>query len=166
MLPPMAFPEPFYRWRPHPWHGLSAGENPPTRVNAFIEITPFDVVKYEVDKSDRDPLDICVISERPINRIEILTRARVVGGLQMIDGGEADDKIIAVLDNDPAWSEVEDIAGLPPMLVGRIEHYFSSYKTLPGEENTVEIPWTYGADHATKVVMAAMDDYAEAFGES
>jgi inorganic pyrophosphatase len=84
----------------------------------------------------------------------------------MIDGGEADDKIIAVLDNDPAWSEVEDIAGLPPMLVGRIEHYFSSYKTLPGEENTVEIPWTYGADHATKVVMAAMDDYAEAFGES
>jgi inorganic pyrophosphatase len=204
----MAFPQPFFRWRPHPWHGLSAGKDAPTRVNAYIEITPFDVVKYEVDKengylvvdrpqrgsssppvlygfiprtycaervaalcdgvdrSDGDPLDICVISERPINRIEIVARARVVGGLQMIDGGEADDKIIAVLDNDPAWSEVEDIADLPKMLVGRIEHYFSSYKTLPGEPNTVEIPWTYGSDHAAKVVVAAMEDYSEAFGDS
>ena len=77
----MAFPQPFYRWRPHPWHGLSAGDD-------------------------------------------------------------------------------------PPMLVGRIEHYFASYKTLPGEENTVEIPLTYGADHAAKVVVAAMEDYTEAFGES
>jgi inorganic pyrophosphatase len=187
---------------------LSAGENAPTRVNAYIEITPFDVVKYEVDKetgylvvdrpqrgsssppmlygfiprtycgervaalcegvdrSDGDPLDICVISERPINRIEIVIRARVVGGLQMIDGGEADDKIIAVLDNDPAWSEVADISGLPQMLVSRIEHYFASYKTLPGEPNTVEIPWTYGANHAAKVVDASMADYVETFGDS
>ncbi|MEN8041567.1 MAG: inorganic pyrophosphatase [Actinomycetota bacterium] len=204
----MAFPKPFYRWRPHPWHGLSAGDDAPDRVNAFIEITPFDVVKYEVDKetgylrvdrpqrgsssppvlygfiprtycgkrvaalcdavdrSDGDPLDICVISERPINRIEILTSARVVGGLQMIDGGEADDKIIAILDADPAWSEVDDIAGLPPMLISRIEHYFSSYKTLPGERNTVEIPLTYGVDHARAVVTAAMEDYTEAFGDA
>ena len=84
----------------------------------------------------------------------------------MIDDGEADDKIIAVLDNDPAWSEVEDISDLPKMLVGRIEHYFASYKTLPGEPNTVQIPLTYGAEHAAKVVIAAMEDYAEAFGDS
>lgn len=203
----MAFPKPFYRWRPHPWHGLSVGDDPPTHVNAFIEITPFDVVKYEVDKetgylrvdrpqrgsssppvlygfipktycaervaalcdgvdrSDGDPLDICVISERPINRIEIVAKARVVGGLQMIDGGEADDKIIAVLDNDPAWGDVTDISGLPPLLVGRIEHYFASYKTLPGEHDTVDIPLTYGSEHAAKVVRAAMADYEEAFGD-
>jgi inorganic pyrophosphatase len=71
-----------------------------------------------------------------------------------------------VLDNDPAWSEVEDIDDLPQMLVGRIEHYFASYKTLPGEPSTVEIPWTYGSEHAAKVVTAAMEDYAEAFGDS
>ena len=46
----MSFPKPFYRWRPHPWHGLSVGDDPPGIVNAFIEITPFDFVKYEVDK--------------------------------------------------------------------------------------------------------------------
>ena len=36
----MAFPKSFYRWRPHPWHGLEVGENPPEVVNAFIEMTP------------------------------------------------------------------------------------------------------------------------------
>ncbi len=47
----MAFPQPFFRWRPHPRHGLSAGPDTPALVNAYIEMTPFDVVKYEVDKS-------------------------------------------------------------------------------------------------------------------
>ncbi|VAV98603.1 Inorganic pyrophosphatase [hydrothermal vent metagenome] len=203
----MAFPSPFYRWRPHPWHGLSAGDDAPRCVNAFIEITPFDVVKYEVDKetgylkvdrpqqgsssppvlygfiprtfcdvhvaelcegtdrSDGDPLDICVISERPINRVEVLIRARVVGGLQMIDGGEADDKIIAILDADPVWADVHDISDLPTALVSRIEHYFLSYKSIPGEPGTVSIPMIYGAEHAQNVVRAAMRDYGDTFGE-
>ena len=38
------------RFRPHPWHGLEIGPEPPGLVNAFIEITPFDMIKYEVDK--------------------------------------------------------------------------------------------------------------------
>ena len=46
----MSFPKPFYRWRPHPWHGLSAGSDAPRVLTAYIEITPFDYVKYEVDK--------------------------------------------------------------------------------------------------------------------
>ena len=41
----------FHLWRPHPWHGLSPGPNPPLELRAFIEITHFDLVKYEVDKS-------------------------------------------------------------------------------------------------------------------
>ena len=46
----MAFPKPFYRWRPHPWHGLTPGQSAPAIVSAYIELTPFDTVKYEVDK--------------------------------------------------------------------------------------------------------------------
>ena len=46
----MKFPDPFYRWRPHPWHGLDVGIDPPRLVRAYIEITPFDLVKYEIDK--------------------------------------------------------------------------------------------------------------------
>ncbi len=41
---------PYYHYRPHPWHGLDAGTSPPDLMNAYIEITPFDLVKYEVDK--------------------------------------------------------------------------------------------------------------------
>ena len=41
---------PFSQFRPHPWHGLEVGSNSPNFVNAYIEITPFDLVKYEIDK--------------------------------------------------------------------------------------------------------------------
>ena len=40
----------FNRWRPHPWHGIEVGPNAPSVVHAYIESTPFDHVKYEVDK--------------------------------------------------------------------------------------------------------------------
>ncbi len=203
----MAFPAPFYRWRPHPWHGLAVGDDAPNSVNAFIEITPYDVVKYEVDKetgylkvdrpqagssspptlygfipktycgshvaalcddadvADGDPLDICVISERPIDRVEILMKVRVVGGLQMIDGGEADDKIVAVLDADPVYADVTDLDHLPATLVTRLEHYFLSYKAVPGVPSTVSIPMIYGAARAHEVIRASIEDYEETFGD-
>ncbi len=202
----MAFPTPFYRWRPHPWHGLSVGANPPENVQAYIEITPYDLVKYEIDKEtgymrvdrpqrtssqppamygfipqtfcgprvcalsnnaeigDGDPLDICVISERPIARAEVILNTRVLGGLPMIDHGEADDKIIAVLESDNMWADVSDISELPPVLVDRIHHYFSTYKLIPGEEVKIHIGKAYGRDHAEKVVSAAMLDYLDQYG--
>ena len=195
----------FIQWRPHPWHGLEIGEHSPELVNAFIEVTPFDLVKYEVDKStgylrvdrphktsslpptlygfiprtycagrvqalmpgaecgDEDPLDICVISERPIARAEVILSARVVGGLPMLDGGEADDKIIAVLANDEVWAEVREISELPERMIARLRHYFSTYKTLPGEPAMVEVGEPYSRAHAQKVILAAAADYAEAF---
>ena len=202
----MAFPKTFYRWRPHPWHGLEPGDQAPGIVNAYIEMTPFDSVKYEVDKTtgylrvdrpqltssvtptlygfipqtycdwrvrelsptskkgDGDPLDICVITERPINRGEVFLRARVIGGVQMIDRGEADDKIIAVLDNDRFWQEAMDITDIPPSFVERIRHYFATYKLVPGQPADVHIEAIYGREHAVKVVAAAMEDYTEQYG--
>ena len=203
----MPFPQPFFRWRPHPWHGLEVGPEPPEMVTAYIEITPFDSVKYEVDKKtgylmvdrpnrtssqppalygfiprtycgprvhalapqskcgDRDPLDICVLSERPIQKNEIILNARVVGGLQMIDGGEADDKMIAVLKNDHLWGNAKDIADLPEAIIERITHYFETYKLSPDRESEVSVDFIYGYKHAYKVVEAAMADYQETFGE-
>ena len=203
----MAFPSPFYRWRPHPWHGLDVGPNPPSVVHAYIEITPMDLVKYELDKTtgwlrvdrpqassslpptlygliprtycdrrvaklmkgakggDNDPLDICVVSERPINRSEVILNARIVGGLPMNDGGEADDKIIAVLDNDPVLTNITDISHLPEPLVDRLRHYFLTYKYVPGEDQSkVSIDSVYGREQAEKVIRAAIEDYDEAYG--
>ena len=203
----MPFPKAFYRWRPHPWHGLEIGEKPPEFVNAYIEITPFDLVKYEVDKytgymhvdrpqrssshppalygfiprtycgeetstlnpkvdkGDHDPLDICVISERPISRGEIILRAKVVGVIQGIDHGEADDKIVAVLKNDNIYGEISDISELPKVIVERLTHYFMTYKLIPGEESKFTIENVFGKDKAFQVVRAAMKDYEEVFGE-
>jgi inorganic pyrophosphatase len=192
-------------FRPHPWHGLEVGPEPPEVLNAYIEITPFDLMKYEVDKvsgylrvdrpqrtsalppalygfvprtycaervrrlapgarrGDGDPLDICVLSERAIARNEIIVRGRVIGGLQMIDGGEADDKIISVLENDHIWGDARDIRDVPAVLVERLQHYFLTYKLVPGQRTHARIRKVYGRAHALKVVLAAMADYAESF---
>lgn len=196
----------FFAWRPHPWHGLSAGKDPPSLVTAYIEITPFDLVKYEIDKvtgylrvdrpqrgssyppvlygfiphtycgekfrkcspkakrGDGDPLDICVFSERPIIKSEILLNVRVLGGIQMIDGQEADDKIIAVLENDTLWGHAQVLSDLPKTLIERLRHYFGTYKTMPGEKNKVHIEKIYDVKHAYKVIEAALLDYEEEFG--
>ena len=114
-------------------------------------------------RGDGDPLDICVLSERAIARNEIIVRSRVIGGLQMIDGGEADDKIISVLDNDYAWGDARDIADVPRVLVERLEHYFLTYKLIPGHRAKARIASVYGRAHAFKVVRAAMADYDEHF---
>ena len=195
-------------FRPHPWHGLEVGPDPPEVLHAYIEITPFDLVKYEVDKvsgylrvdrpqrssaqpptlygfvprthcgervrrlapaskrGDGDPLDICVLSERAIARNEILVRSRVIGGLQMIDDGEADDKIISVLDNDYVWGGARTISDVPSVLVERLQHYFLTYKLVPGQRVRARITKVYGRAHALKVVRAALADYQQGFGAS
>jgi inorganic pyrophosphatase len=83
----------------------------------------------------------------------------------MLDGGEADDKIIAVLENDTLWTHVEDIGELPAVLVERLRHYFSTYKLVPGEASQVSIAAAYNRRHAEKVIEAAMADYQEEYGE-
>ena len=116
------------------------------------------------DVADGDPLDICIYSERLINRSDIILQARVIGGIQMIDGGEADDKIIAVLDGDNIWGNVADIADLPPIKVERLQHYFSTYKMIPGKEIDIRVDYVYGREEALKVIEAAQTDYNNHYG--
>ena len=107
-----------------------------------------------------------MISERPITNPETILKARVVGGLPMLDNDEADDKIIGVLANDAMWGDVNDVKDLPKVLVDRLRHYFSTYKALtPEEAAKVKIDKAYGREHAVEVVRAAMADYVEEFGE-
>ncbi len=118
----------------------------------------------KASRGDGDPLDICVLSERPINRSEVALRARVVGGLRCIDRDEADDKIVAVLQNDNVWGDVTDISELPSAWVERLRHYFSTYKMIPGEVSDLLVEDTYGHEEAFKVIRAAMEDYELEYG--
>ena len=189
--------------RPHPWHGLPR-EAGPDLYFGYIEITPFDQVKYEVHKptgylwvdrpqrtaslpptlygflprtycgdavaalcpgaarGDGDPLDICIVSERPIDRADILLRFRAVGGLRMVDNGEADDKIVGVLHEDALWGDVTELEELPSAIIDRLRHYFMTYKLEPGRQ-PVEIDAIYGAGHARAVIEASAVDYAVKF---
>jgi len=108
---------------------------------------------------DGDPLDICVVSERPIDRSEIIVPTRVVGGIQLLDRGEADDKIIGVLENDLIWGDARDVSELPHILVERLRHYFSTYKLIPGGDPQIVIQEIYGHEHAMQVVEASIADY-------
>lgn len=197
----------FDRFRAHPWHGLPIGADAPSHVEAYIEITPFDAVKYEIDKQtgylrvdrpqgssalpptlygfiprtycgdrvakltpgaergDLDPLDICVLSQQRIDKAEIVIPARVVGGIQLLDDGEADDKIVALLESDPVFGYAKELKNLPTTVVNRIVHYFATYKLdISGQKpNSIEVLGTYGRDHALEVIQASMDDYEESF---
>lgn len=193
----------FQKYRPHPWHGIAAGPDPPRIVNAYIEITPYDLVKYEVDKEtgylkvdrpqrttsqppalygfipqtycgeifrklspsatkgDGDPLDICIISERAVTKSDVLIRTKPIGGLQMVDSDEADDKIIGVLEGDFVWGDTQDVQELPPILLERLQHFFLTYKLQPEKENRVRIHSIYGHEQAMKVIKASMEDYEQ-----
>ena len=82
----------------------------------------------------------------------------------MIDGGEADDKIVSVLENDYVWGRARGIRDVPPVLVERLQHYFLTYKLVPGQPSTAHIARVYGRRHALQVVRAAIADYDESFG--
>ena len=201
-----------HRYSSHPWHGISIGPNAPEVVTSFIEMTPHDTVKYEIDKEsgflkldrpqkysnvfpalygfvpktfcdksiaeycmektgrtgivgDGDPLDICVLTERNITHGNILLKAIPIGGFRMIDGGEADDKIVAILQGDEVYSKWKDIDDVPPSIIERLRHYFLTYKDIPGAKNRkIEITDVYGREEALEVVRRSVNDYQARYG--
>ncbi len=117
--------------------------------------------ELNISGGDHDPLDILVLSEHHIPRGDIILKARPIGGFCLIDGGEADDKIIAVLKGDKVFEQYTEITQLPKGILERFEHYFLTYKTLPDEPNKCEIAFSYGREESYRVIKAAIADYEE-----
>jgi inorganic pyrophosphatase len=113
---------------------------------------------------DGDPLDICVLTEKPISHGDILVRSIPIGGLRMIDGDKADDKIVAVLEGDSVYGGYRAIAHCPAPLLARLRHYFLTYKQGPDRAvRTVEITHVYDREEAHAVVRRSHEDYAAHF---
>ncbi len=173
----------------HPWHGVPSGDNAPAIVNAVIEIPQGSRAKYEIDKAsgllkldriiyssfyypcnygfipqsyggDHDPLDILVITSQPVQAL-CLMEAKVIGVMQMIDQGEADDKIIAVAANDPSVNHYNDIEELPKHFFSELRHFFEEYKKL--ENKTVMVEEFGNREYAYKIIQEALDFYKESF---
>ncbi len=174
----------------HPWHGVPPGDNAPRVVNAIIEIPQGSRCKYEIDKpsgllkldrvifssfyypcnygfipqsygGDKDPLDILVITSLPVVPLTLM-EAKVVGVMQMVDGGDADDKIIAVAANDPGVNHYNNIEELPKHFFDELRHFFEEYKKL--ENKTVIVEEFGDKSTALKIIEEAISYYKECFG--
>lgn len=113
---------------------------------------------------DGDPIDICILTERSILNGNVLVQAVPIGGLRMIDREQADDKIIAVLKGDAMYGGWQDITNCPSRVLDRLQHYFLTYKDIPGQEKRkVEIVEVYGAQESREVIMLSCEDYRQLF---
>lgn len=150
----------------HPWHSIPYGKEAPAIVNCIIEIPKGSKGKYELDKNsgllildrvlfssvhypanygfipqtytdDHDPLDIlvfCSIDLFPLSIVE----AKVIGVMEMIDGNERDEKIVAVARNDMSVNHINELSELPPHTLVELQRFFEDYKKLEHKDVTVE----------------------------
>jgi inorganic pyrophosphatase len=175
----------------HPWHEVSAGKSPPEFVNGIIEIPRGSRAKYEIDKEsglikldrviyasmyyplnygfiprtlgeDGDPLDIVVLTQVSVVPL-CLIPSKVIGVMQMIDRGVADEKIIAVAEQDPSVSHLTDVNDLPGYLFSEVRHFFENYKTL--ENKKVVINEFLSKEQAFNVIEASMQRYEKMAGK-
>jgi inorganic pyrophosphatase len=173
----------------NPWHDVAFGEDAPNIVNGIIEIPKGSRAKYELDKDsgmikldrvlyssvyypanygfiprtycdDNDPLDILIICQIDIVPM-CLVEAKVIGVMRMIDGGEADDKIIAVAAGDPSLNHINDISELPQHFISEMRNFFEDYKKL--ENKTVIVEEFQDNVVAKEIVKKAIQDYNEKF---
>lgn len=173
----------------HPWHGVSNGKMAPRIVTAVIEISQGSRCKYEIDKEsgllkldrviyssfyypcnygfipqtygdDKDPLDILVITTLPVQPLTLM-EAKVIGVMGMIDGGDADDKIISVSANDPGVNHYNNIEELPNHFFNELRHFFEEYKAL--ENKTVKVNEFKPKEEALVIVNDAIKAYQDKF---
>ncbi len=173
------------------WHEISPGDSVPNIINTIIEIPRGCKNKYEIDKDtglikldramrtaqdypfdygfvpqtlwdDGDALDVVVLTTYPLST-GVLVEARVVGIMHMIDGGESDDKIIAVPNDDPRWDVVTDLDDVNPHTRKEIRHFFETYKTI--DNKTVEVTGFGDAAVAREAVTRSMALYKEKFAQ-
>lgn len=110
---------------------------------------------------DGDPVDVCVLTDEPITHGDLLVDCKIIGGFRMLDGGEVDDKIIAVLKDDSTFGKMNDVSECPEAVLNKVKHYFLTYKQIPEEGYTpkCEITHLYGKEEALKIVELGVIDY-------
>ena len=171
------------------WHDIDPGTS--DEINCIIEIPRGSKNKYEIDKKtglisldramhtsqdypfdygfvpqtlwdDNDAVDVIVLTTYPLLP-GILVKVRPVGIMNMIDGGEADDKIISVPVDDPRWTEVKDLEDINKHTLKEIKHFLLTYKNL--QDKVVEISGFKGKEVAKEAFERGLKLYKEKFSQ-
>jgi len=161
-------------------------------MNVIIEINKGSKNKYEIDKKtglialdrvmhsaqdypfdygfvpqtlwhDGDALDVVLLSTYPFAP-GILVRSRPVAVINMIDGGERDEKIVAVPVDDPRWDAVQDLKDINPHTLKEIEHFFITYKNI--QKKVIEIHGVKDKEEAQKCFTESLELYNQKFPQS
>lgn len=171
----------------HPF-AVAQPDNVPEEAYVAIEIPTGSMTKYEINDDgfifvdryqsmpvvypanygslpstlgdDGDPLDALVFTREPIVPGAFI-KVRPVGLLKMIDGGEGDEKIIAVPagDIDPTYDNIQEIDDIPEIELARIEAFFRVYKQLPDPNKKVELNGYGNAAEAKETLQKAIEAY-------
>jgi len=130
------------------------------RVNHTAQAYPFDYgFVPQTLWDDGDALDVVLLTTEPLFP-GLLLEARPVGIMHMIDGGEADEKVIAVPTGDPRFKDVRDIKDVNQHTLKEISHFFATYKQL--QEKVVEVGEFEGVDAAKTAFDRAVKLYSDA----
>ncbi|MBV9387653.1 MAG: inorganic diphosphatase [Chroococcidiopsidaceae cyanobacterium CP_BM_ER_R8_30] len=150
----------------------------PGLINVLIEIPAGSKNKYEYDKElqafaldrvlyssvqypydygfvpntlaeDGDPLDGMVMIDQPTFPGCIIA-ARPIGMLEMIDGGDRDEKILCVPDKDPRYNKIMSLQDVAPHRLNEIAEFFRTYKNL--EKKITEIRGWQDVDRVMPLV--------------
>jgi inorganic pyrophosphatase len=172
------------------WHEIDPGSK--DAMNVIVEINKGSNNKYEIDKKtglialdramhtaqaypfdygfvpqslwhDNDPLDVVLLTTFPLFP-GILVRARPVAVIRMVDGGEADEKVIAVPVDDPRFDSIKDMDDVNAHTLKEITHFFTTYKKLQNKE--VEINGIEGRESAEQVFEEGLKLYSDKYKTS
>ncbi|NDV96849.1 inorganic pyrophosphatase [Dysgonomonas sp. 521] len=128
-------------------------------ADLVAELTNKELNRTDIE-GDNDPVDICVLTEKDITHGDIIVKARPIGGFRLLDHNKADDKLIAVLENDAIYGSYKDITDVPPMVIDRLKHYFTTYKDLPGDKSPrCILTGIYDVKMAHEVIRRSIKDY-------
>jgi inorganic pyrophosphatase len=166
---------------------LPVGEKAPEVFNVVIEIPAEGINKYEYDKQlhvfrldrnlyspvhypgdygfvpstlsdDGDPLDVLVLVDAP-SFPGCVMQVRPIGLLKMLDQGVLDEKVLAVGNKNPRYTDVWNYSEIYPHVLKEVTHFFSIYKDLEGKR--VEVKGWHDASHARESVVNAARNYRE-----
>ncbi len=107
---------------------------------------------------DGDPLDILVFTSSPTFP-GCYIDCRIIGGMDMIDCGQPDVKILAVNIGDPRYEHVETLDDLPPHYLQEIQNFFRTYKTL--QNKVTEVSGFFDIETACRILDESRERYAQ-----